>query len=292
MKYNVARWRCFDRCLLGLKKYKKLGLNIRFLTLTLPACNCCHKPVVRPLNYDVDGFTLEKDFDSSMSVVQGLFRRLYWRLNRLTVYKLVVGDYVNKYVSYLSVENAIEIYGYNVDWKELSFKDTPYFAVRTGEGNGVVHVVLACDYIPFKWLMTHWVSIAGTCYIWINDPYSSKRFVRFRGKERSSVDVAHYLMCQYVGFKQPSFRYGWSRNWVYDGFSRDYDRLRSMYRDSSKPPLFVCGNLVVYPVDYDSVNYEFDILMDKNVYHGRFKEDFKDFMVKLRDFQSTGNYFS
>jgi len=134
-KYSKRQWKCYDRCLAGLKKWKKQGKRVKFLTLTLPACNCCYLPVQRDLDGEVK---LEKDIDGIHKVVQDCWRLLYKRM-------------------------------------KLEFGDFEYFGVRTGEGNGVFHAVIQYDEkIPYEWLQENWVEIAGTNFVWIVDPYRSK----------------------------------------------------------------------------------------------------------------------
>jgi len=278
--YSPAQWRCFDRCLIGLKKFKRLGLRIRFLTLTLPACNAVYKPGVRSL-FSGESEPLLKDLKLSKALVQVLWRILYLRLCRLTVVDLVCDGY-------LDVGRAEDLYG--DDWHLVDFANVPYFSVHTSEGNGVLHCVLACDYIPFEWIMENWVEIAGTCYIFINDPYSSKRR-RFRRGTRSEADVAHYLMAQYVGIRQPDFVYGWSRNWVYKGFTKDYAELRRVCKDYSKVYVNRYG-LEWYPVDYRKLWVEWEKMVDDKVFGVSHKLDgFDEFMGSVRSYiSSPGDY--
>jgi hypothetical protein len=227
VKYTSPQWRCFDRCILGLKKYKKLGIPVRFLTLTLPQCNCVYKPAQMSLDGSLNTVSgeLEHDNEGKKRLVQILWRLLYKRI-------------------------------------EHEYGPIPYFAVRTSESNGVLHVVLAGPYIPFAWIMEQWTEIAGTVYIWICDPYHRRGF-----RMRKPADVAHYLMAQYVGFKQPDFTFGWSHNWVYPGFARDYAKLRSTCRNTSVPPIFEGYGNVVFPIDIEWLNREWEALMEKKVYH-------------------------
>ena len=164
---------------------------------------------------------------------------------------------------------------YGEGWSDVYFDDLPYFSVRTPEGNGVCHVVLACEYIPFEWLMEQWVDIAGTCFVYINDPYKVTR----RGR-RDERDVARYLMSQYVGFKQPDFIYGSSCNWVFKGYVPVFNKYRDEFRDFSRDPYYIGFGHVCYPYDHKGFWCFWDSFMESRLSQD---ESFKCFMSQVRE---------
>lgn len=116
-----------------------------------------------------------------------------------------------------------------------------YFGVRTGEGNGVMHIVYVGQYIDFRDLMEDWVKLNGTCYVWITDPY--KHF-------NSDVDVAEYFMTQYIAFQDGvDYTYGFSHNWIYQGWFKDYCVIRKCSKQNEK--VLSPDGYSYYPIDYD-----------------------------------------
>lgn len=136
-----------------------------------------------------------------------------------------------------------------------------YFSVRTSEGNGVIHVVFTGDYIDFEWLQEEWVKINGSNFIWICDPY--KYF-------KDDKSVARYFVSQYIGVCQPDdFVYGFSHNWIYPGFIKDFKECKKCSCDYSVEPVYI--DYYGYPhfkVDYVKLYDKwFDWIEDKVLMH-------------------------
>ncbi|MEO5350577.1 MAG: hypothetical protein H7836_13165 [Magnetococcus sp. YQC-3] len=193
-KLFVKKKNCFNRCLSGLRKARLLGLSVRFLTLTTPACN---------------GEGLSSS--DKQSLIQQLFRRLYYKYHK---------------------EGLIN----------------QYFSVRTAEGNGVIHVVYTGKFIDFEDVMTDWVKINGSCFVWICDPY------KYFSKDE---DVADYFMSQYVSVEQGvDYTYGFSHDWIYHGWFKDYVIVRKC---SKKQDVVVHDLGFRYsPVDYVLLDFNWN----------------------------------
>lgn len=255
MVFTPKQWRCFGRCIDGLKKCRVKGKRIRFLTLTLPACNCVVSGVQSSLYGDVH---VMHDNDGKRELIQKLWRVLYMRLSRLTSGDLLAMEYID--------EADVNIYYDGCVDKKLIFD---YFSVRTDEGNGVIHIVFSGDYIPFVWLMENWLDISGTNFIWINDPYKQT----YNGRRvRNEYDVSMYLMSQYISIKQGNdFVYGYSHDWLYDGYCKDYVEMRKCCKNFDVDPVNMFG-IEVYPIDYNKFRKKWDVwLMDRygeNIFRG------------------------
>ncbi|MBA7706146.1 hypothetical protein ES703_114993 [subsurface metagenome] len=135
------------------------------------------------------------------------FRALKERIRRLTPMKLVKAGYIK----------PGELHRY-YPGKALSDKLVfDYIAIKTAEGNGVIHILYAGDFLPQSWLSDSWLAIHGAFIVDIRKTYGSKR------------GIAGYL-CQYCAGQHKFIRYSWSWGWVWQGFVKSWLYLKHCWR--------------------------------------------------------------
>jgi hypothetical protein len=98
--------------------------------------------------------------------------------------------------------------------ERLGFPRVQHFQVRTGEGNGVLHVLWAWKaddgfrqksfFIGQRWLSNAWYELHGARIVWI---------CRVGGRRRDVFQVARYCISQYVGNQSfyEYMSYSWKR---------------------------------------------------------------------------------
>ncbi|GAJ06306.1 unnamed protein product, partial [marine sediment metagenome] len=136
-----------------------------------------------------------------------------------------------------------------------------YIAIKTSEGNGVLHILYAGDFIPQSWLSGNWLALHGAWNVDIRDTYGSKRgiagyltqycagqhkFLRYswswgwvalhgawnvdiRDTYGSKRGIAGYLT-QYCAGQHKFLRYSWSWGWVWQGFVKSWLYLKHCWR--------------------------------------------------------------
>ncbi|MBA7713073.1 hypothetical protein ES703_122071 [subsurface metagenome] len=135
------------------------------------------------------------------------FRALKERIRRLTPMRLVKAGYIQP-------SELHHCYPSKAFSSELAFE---YIAVKTAEGNGVIHILYAGDFLPQRWLSDNWLAIHGAFIVDIRKTYGSKR------------GVAGYL-CQYCAGQHKFVRYSWSWGWVWPGFVKSWLYLKHCWR--------------------------------------------------------------
>lgn len=150
----------------------------------------------------------EVDDDSS---IRTDFIQARKRINRLTPRKLVESDFITK-------RQSGQFYGGGSDDLRV-FEDLQYFNVFTSEGNGVIHSLMRCEYIPKDYIACLW-----------NDVHSSSIVnVQYVNYNRYSIeDTAGYLVAQYCAVKQGSdfLGYSMSKNWLFNGHTKLWNDLK------------------------------------------------------------------
>ena len=96
-----------------------------------------------------------------------------------------------------------------------------YLSVRVAEGYGVIHILYRGVKIPDSWLRSAWNEIHGS-HIIDNRPT--------RGGDRGA---SWYLASQYFGGQQGALMYGYSRDWIYPGASKEYVKIKRTCKDYS-----------------------------------------------------------
>lgn len=120
--------------------------------------------------------------------------------------------------------------------RSIGFK-IKYCRVNTLEGNGVVHCIYQGLRLDDKWIRETWMSITGANITFIKELYGD------------SKKQAHYIASQYVTQQKTDYIYGTSRDWVYNGFLKDYDEVKRGARDWSRGYVNEF-NKYVAPVDW------------------------------------------
>lgn len=227
----------FDKCYAGFLKIKMFNMKcredkykIRFLTLT-----------TNPTS--VDGLS-DKEI---LELIQRNFETLKVRYER-------------DFSIYSNTKTNMDMKGLDFEYElvhgKVIYKDRgrciekvrlgEYFSVRTLEGYGVVHILYQGGFIPHGWLVENWNEIHGSHIVDIREP------------KGSVFKKAMYVIAQYVAKQDSRPIFGYSKNWVYDGFPRDYVYLRENSKDYSVTLRYNKKNKdgSVYPIDYHPFIYE------------------------------------
>lgn len=125
-------------------------------------------------------------------------------------------EYYGKPLKFLTLTGAD---GYSPGWLELQqlirhirkIVDLEYLAVRTGEGNGVYHLVLMSKYIDQALIREKWESLTGAYRVNIS-------------RERSIHSLVREMTRQ-----QSTNRYSMSRNFVPSGTEHALNSIRSRF---------------------------------------------------------------
>jgi len=147
-----------------------------------------------------------------------------------------------------------------------------YFSVRTQEGFGVIHVIYNGDYIPHSDLVDEWNEIHGSHIVDI-------RKVSLDDVEKQTM----YLVSQYLaGSQGRNVIYGYSRHWVYGGFTKDLLMLKNACRNLDYQYINEY-NITCVPVDYKKYRKYWNNWLNFNeVYDGQFS--FQEYlMMKIED---------
>ncbi|GAI60637.1 unnamed protein product [marine sediment metagenome] len=180
-KWSRQQKRAFHRVMSGVEFHHHKS-RLRFMTLTSPP-------------------------GSSSLTLQADFRAFKERIKRLTPLRLVKAGYIK----------AQQLHFY-YPGKALSSKLAfNYIAIKTSEGNGVLHILYAGDFIPQSWLSGNWLALHGAWNVDIRDTYGSKR------------GIAGYLT-QYCAGQHKFLRYSWSWGWVWQGFVKSWLYLKHCWR--------------------------------------------------------------
>lgn len=130
---------------------------------------------------------------------------------------------------------------YRIDRK---FGKMQYFKTKTNEGNGVLHIVYAGNYVPQSWLSRNWAELHG-----------GSRIVDIRALKGSTKRIARYLVSQYVA-GQSFIRNSWSWGWVCKGFVYTWERLKFRYENYSREKLFSEWDKFLYRCCYKDLKID------------------------------------
>jgi len=145
--------------------------------------------------------TLTSSKDAPDDIIYSL-KRLVQAARRVTPLALYSAGYLTKY--------AFETY---YDDYEAGLK-VEYCGCVTSEGNGVVHLLVAGDYIPVRWLRERWKEYHNSTQLVIKK-------LRPADLDRTSA----YILGQYLSNQNGYVRGIHSRGWVYPGAKKDFKRL-------------------------------------------------------------------
>jgi len=80
-----------------------------------------------------------------------------------------------------------------------------YWKINTNEGNGVIHILYKCGYIPKKWLVCNWNDIHQSYIVDIQNCDNDK-------------NIASYLLNHYLSNQKCSYaRMSYSKKWIFPG---------------------------------------------------------------------------
>ena len=127
-----------------------------------------------------------------------------------------------------------------------------FFRVSTLEGYGVLHVLFVGSNIPHSWLVENWNEIHGSHIVDIRYP---------RG---SGYDGAMYVVGQYVAGQKGKKIFGYSRDWVYSGFTKDLKECRDICKKWDDPRVNQFG-LTWFPVDYGKYKKTWSLFLEKRL---------------------------
>ena len=107
------------------------------------------------------------------------------------------------------------------------FGKLEYCAIKTHEGNGVIHLLIWADYLRefasqekrhlvHCYFSAEWTDIHKSPIVW-----ATKTYGNIKGISRYCV--------QYVASQKGSTRLSWSKNWVFSGFCEAWRRLCRKY---------------------------------------------------------------
>lgn len=147
-------------------------------------------------------------------------------------------------------------------------KKIEYFDVFTNEGNGVLHMMYTDCFIPHDWLVETWNRLTGSFIVDIREP---------RG---DPYDGAKYLASQYLSSQKCSLmKYHMSRNWIYGGWSKDWDFFRNNCRDWSKGRLNEYG-MYYWPIDKRKLYNSWDLHLRRKFGFDGWIDDSNLFVLK------------
>ena len=185
VEWSLKQKRTFRKLLTGVKVTKLLGFELKFLTLT--TSDVCKNQI----GYNEN--SLSRDWI-----------RLKQRIERVTPYKLYKWGYLTK-------RQIGQYYGRENYNKPIVGK-IEYCKVVTNEGNGVIHLLMRCGYLPYNYLASEWNDIHLSWNVNITNIDITKN---------ESCDVASYIVSQYVANQKTSYvRGSQSKRWIFPGSSK------------------------------------------------------------------------
>lgn len=153
---------------------------------------------------------------------------------------------------------------------------TEYALIRTGEGNGVLHILYVGGFISQKWLSYQWNEIHQS-------PVVDIRIVRNETRRLTSYLVSHYLS------RQKDFRLSYSRFWLFPGASRVWKELKKNWLHKSKKGLFyLWRNLcreISSKVTKKVKEFVWQLFKNKNTIPKIFRRELNLFSPKLKSTQ-------
>lgn len=172
-------------------------------------------------------------------VISEDYKNLVKRLKRVDPLELLNEGFIE--------EDEYNNYYYGVDpYKKFDFE---YCKVVTDEGNGVIHCLYDGEYIPIGWIWENWNELHGASICDI------------RKVDRDPREAGYYLIKNYLS--NQVVRYGFSSNWIYKGWKKDWLELRYKHRkwDSCK---WMFGFWFA-PIDYNAFYGAWDLCLFKNL---------------------------
>ena len=142
--------------------------------------------------------------DDSPADMMYSFKRLVQEIRRLTPQYLINSKCI-------TLKEAARYYAGKPADEPLEIE---YCGCRTNEGNGVIHVLITGDYIPFKWLQDTWKRVHGAFHVNVQ-----------RVREGTPDRVAGYCLGQYITNQDGFVRMVVSSGWLYPGARKEFKAL-------------------------------------------------------------------
>lgn len=187
-KKNRRIKRIYLKAKTGILKWTLLGIPLRHMVLTT---------------------SLEAQVRNNPEQLRIDAKELKKRIKRVTPLKLVKQGFITtsdlrRYYSNKPINEALKL---------------EYQQIRTNEGNGVLHLLVASDFIPHYWISKNWEEIH----------YSPNVSIRLVDKNEDKK-ISGYLanqMCKYLSDQDCTYiRTSASQNWIYKGWAIDYASLK------------------------------------------------------------------
>jgi hypothetical protein len=96
-----------------------------------------------------------------------------------------------------------------------------FINLRTAEGNGVLHIVAAGDYLPVTWLRETWNRVHGAPSGYFKNLQMDIKLIN----QEKTEPLQRYLLGQYLKNQDGFIRYSLSRGWLWKGYRRDWLNL-------------------------------------------------------------------
>ena len=103
--------------------------------------------------------------------------------------------------------------------KKIKFE---YLAMKTSEGNGVLHVVTAGDFVPVSWIRPAWKRIHSVGTTW-NAGIALN--IKLIPKNASNEALRAYMMKQYLVGQDAYVRHDCSAGWLWRGYRKVWLRM-------------------------------------------------------------------
>lgn len=156
----------------------------------------------------------------------------------------------------LNDDEKLELLKHNFDAlrkryeKEFKCSFGSFFRVSTLEGSGVLHILLSNEWLERDWLVENWNQLHGS------------HIIDVRSLNSDCWRSAKYVISQYVAGQIGKKIFGYSKDWVYVGFTKDLLEAKRASRDFSVDRFNDFG-VRYFPVRY---NY-FRVLWDLFLYY-------------------------
>jgi len=178
-------------------------------------------------------------------------RRAYQRILSGVKYHHSKGD-ILRFMTLTSSPEAVNDISYDFkrlkQWIRRRFPEFEYIAIKTSEGNGVIHILFVGCYIPQRMLSNIWASIHHSPIVDIRMVHANNGLVR-------------YVVSQYCAGQSKFERYYWSWGWVQKGFVKIWRMI--VYMFGYRKGISIWDKLMsLKPFYYD---YEFVIKPPPNI---------------------------
>jgi len=97
-----------------------------------------------------------------------------------------------------------------------------YINQRTAEGNGVLHIVAAGEFLPVAWIREAWNRVHGAP----SGYYKNLQMeIKLISTDQDKDRLQRYLLMQYLKNQDGFIRYSLSRGWLFPGYRDTWMRM-------------------------------------------------------------------